>query len=212
MTRMAVSEQFRRTRRLCLALPCLAMLSACGFHLKSATPLPFKTLYTNINLDTDFGARLRRAVEANSPDSRFVENRNQAEVYLHQISDDQSLRQLSINAQGQVDEYELDLNFSFELLDKAGHVLLAPTVLHSVRELPYNVNIVQAKDSEITRTFSNMRNSLIDQILRRMSAPDVQEAYRNADRRPVVPIPDTEIDRRRHPGTTRMPGMPSSLP
>lgn len=209
---MAVSEQFQRTRRLCLALPCLAVLSACGFHLKAATPLPFKTLFTNINLDSEFGARLRRAVEANSPDTRFIEDRSQAEVYLHQISDDQGLRQLSINAQGQVDEYELDLNFSFELLDKAGHVLLAPTVLHSVRELPYNVNIVQAKDSEITRTFKDMRNSLIDQILRRMSAPDVQEAYRNADHRPVVPIPSTEINRQRHPGTPRIPGTPGSLP
>lgn len=212
MMHMATSERFRRTRRLCLALPCLAMLSACGFHLKAATPLPFKTLFTNINLDSDFGARLRRAVEANSPDTRFIEDRSQAEVYLHQISDDQSLRQLSINAQGQVDEYELDLNFSFELLDKAGHVLLAPTVLHSVRELPYNVNIVQAKDSEITRTFKDMRNSLIDQILRRMSAPDVQEAYRSADSRPVVPIPSTEINRQRRSGAPRIPGMPGSLP
>lgn len=209
---MAVSEQFRRTRRLCLALPCLVLLSACGFHLKNATPLPFKTLFTNINLDSDFGARLRRTVEANSPETRFVERQSEAEVYLHQISDDQNLRQISVNAQGQVDEYELDLNYSFELLDKAGHVLLAPTVLRSVRELPYNVNIVQAKDSEITRTFSDMRNSLIDQILRRMSAPDVQEAYRNADNRPVVPVPDTRINRGRLPGTNRAPGMPSTLP
>jgi len=208
---MAFSEQFRRRRRLCLALSCLAALSACGFHLKAATPLPFKTLYTNINLDTDFGARLRRVVEANSPDTHFVENRNEAEVYLHQISDEQSLRQLSIDPQGQVDEYELDLNFSFELLDKAGHVLLAPTVLRSVRELPYNVNIVQAKDSEITRTFSDMRNSLIDQILRRMSAPDVQAAYRGAEGLPVAPIPGTEIRRRRNSGTTGIPGMPGSL-
>ncbi len=171
-----------RRRRLCLALPMLAALGACGFHLKAATPLPFKSLYTNINLDSDFGARLQRAIEANSPDTRFVPDRSQAEVYLRQLADQQNLRQISINAEGRVEEYELDLNFSFELIDRGGHVLLAPTVLHSVREIPYNDRIVQAKESEIQRTFHNMRNGLVDQILRRMSAPDVLEAYRNTTR------------------------------
>lgn len=186
---------FQRTRRLCLALPALAVLGACGFHLKGATPLPFKSLYTNINLDSDFGARLRRAVEANSPSTHFTRDRSQAEVYLHQISDQENLRQVSIDSEGRVEEYELDLNFSFELLDRYGHVLLAPTVLRSVREIPYNDRIVQAKEGEIARTFRNMRNGLIDQILRRMSAPDVQAAYRNADGRPVVPLPDGSVQR-----------------
>ncbi|HEX7386608.1 MAG TPA: LPS assembly lipoprotein LptE [Castellaniella sp.] len=209
---MAALTPFQRTRRLCLALPCLAALSACGFHLKGATPLPFKSLYTNINLDSDFGARLRRAVEANSPDTHFTPSRKDAEVYLHEIADQQNLREVSLNAEGQVEEYELDLNFSFELLDREGHVLLAPTVLHNVREIPYNDRIVQAKDSEITRTFRDMRNSMIDQILRRMSAPDVREAYRNADSRPTVPLPGDEIWRSRDNvnkrGNLNTPGIP----
>lgn len=209
---MTALTRFQRTRRLCLALPCLAALSACGFHLKGATPLPFKSLYTNINLDTDFGARLRRAVEANSPDTHFTHDRKDAEVYLHLISDQQNLREVSLNAEGQVEEYELDLNFSFELLDKTGHVLLAPTVLRSVREIPYNERIVQAKDSEITRTFRDMRNGMIDQILRRMSAPDVQAAYRDADKRPVVPLPGDDVFRSRDSvnrrGTMNTPGFP----
>jgi LPS-assembly lipoprotein len=206
------ARTFQRTRRLCLALPCLAVLSACGFHLKEATPLPFRTLYTNIDLNSDFGARLRRTVEANSPDTRFTPTLHEAEVYLHEISDQQNLRQVSLNAQGQVEEYELDLDFSFELLDKYGHVLLAPTVLHSVREIPYNDRIVQAKDSEITRTFRDMRNGMIDQILRRMSAPDVQAAFRDAEHRPVVPLPGNEIWRHRDSVNTGVGITPSGLP
>ncbi|CAM5213850.1 LPS-assembly lipoprotein LptE [Castellaniella defragrans] len=209
---MTVLTRFQKTRRLCLALPCLLALSACGFHLKEATPLPFKSMYTNINLDTDFGARLRRAVEANSPETHFTLNRSEADVFLHEIADQQNLREVSLNAEGQVEEYELDLNFSFELLDKAGHVLLAPTVLHSVREIPYNERIVQAKDSEITQTFRDMRNGMIDQILRRMSAPDVQAAYRDTSTRPTVPLPDDKVQQRRdkvnNRGAMTYPGLP----
>lgn len=190
MNAMVLFTAFARRLRLTLGLACLLALGACGFHLKGATPLPFHSIYTNINLDTSFGARLQRTIQANSPDTRFARERSQADVYLHQISVRQNLRQLSIDAEGRVEEYELNLDFTFQLLDKAGHVLLAPTTLHSTRELPYNDRIVQAKESEITRTFRDMRDSLIDQILRRISAPEVQEAYRDAADRPIVSVPD----------------------
>lgn len=206
MIAMAFALALVHRARLGLALACLLALGACGFHLKGATPLPFHSIYTNIDLDSEFGARLKRTVLANSPDTRFTQQRQQADVYLHQISEDQNLRQLSIDAEGRVEEYELDLNFSFELLDKQGHLLLAPTTLRSVRELPYNDRIVQAKESEITRTFKDMRNSMIDQILRRMSAPDVQAAYRNADERPLVQIPSDAIRRSGQRDTPAAPG------
>jgi LPS-assembly lipoprotein len=195
MNAMASLSAHARRLRLALGLACLLVLGACGFHLKNATPLPFHLIYTNIDLDSAFGARLERTITANSPDTRFTRERSQADVYLHQISENQQLRQLSIDTEGRVEEYELDLDFTFELLDRAGHVLLAPTTLHSVRELPYNDRIVQAKESEITRTFTDMRHSLIEQILRRMSAPEVQAAYRDASDRPVVQLPDDSIQR-----------------
>lgn len=182
-----------RILRLALAGLALLVLGACGFHLKGATPLPFQSLYTNINLDSEFGARLRRTISANSPGTRFTDRRQDADVYLHQINESQNLRQLSLDADGRVEEYELNLEFQFELLDRTGHVLLPPTTLLSVRELPYNDRIVQAKEGEIDRTFKDMRNSLIDQILRRMSSPEVQAAYANAADRPIVPMPDDTV-------------------
>uniref|UniRef100_UPI00333E73C9 LPS-assembly lipoprotein LptE n=1 Tax=Castellaniella defragrans TaxID=75697 RepID=UPI00333E73C9 len=191
---MAFFQTDRRQSRLLLAaaLALCAVLTACGFHLKQATPLPFKTLYTNINLDSEFGARLQRTILANSPETRFTERRAEADAYLRQIANQQNLRQVSLDAEGRVETYELELAFTFELLDRAGHQILAPTTLRSMRELPYNERFVQAKESEITRTFSNMRNGLIDQILRRLSAPEVANAYANAADRPVVEVPSDE--------------------
>ncbi|MBV6271458.1 hypothetical protein KVP09_00800 [Alcaligenaceae bacterium CGII-47] len=182
------------------AFLCL-LLAGCGFHLKGATPVPFETIYTNINLDTEFGVRLRRTIQANSPHTRFVDNRRQADVYLQQISNDQRLRQLSIDADGRVEEYELALSFIFQVLDREGHIILAPTTLRSIRDIPYNVNVVQAKENEITRMFNDMQISLIDQILRRLSAPEVRAAYQNAAQQPSAPIPeDTPVNRSTQPG------------
>lgn len=155
----------------------LLSISACGFHLKQATPLAFHSIYTNINLDREFGAQLERIIKANSPGTVFVKAPEQADVLLMVLSDNQNKRQISIDAEGRVDEYELQLNFTFEILSRAGDVVLAPTTLQSIREIPYNERVVQAKESEIDTTFRDMRQSLIDLIMRRISAPEVQQRY-----------------------------------
>lgn len=168
------------TRYCRIFLLCLAALSlsACGFHLKNATPLAFKNIYTNINLDKHFGAQLQRVIIANSPGTVFVSSLEQADVVLMVLDDDQTKRQISIDAEGRVDEYELILNFTFEIITPAGDIVLPPTTLQSIREIPYSERVVQAKESEITTTFRDMRQSLIDLIMRRISAPEVQDRYR----------------------------------
>ncbi len=161
-----------------ITISALALIvSACGFHLKNSAPLAFDTIYTNLNLESSFGARLKRIILANSPDTKFVNSLDQADVYLHVLNDSQTQKQLSIDAEGRVEEYELNLNFTFEIITPAGDAVLTPTTLTSIREIPYNERIVQAKESEITRTFQDMRMSLIDQIMRRISAPEIKKRY-----------------------------------
>lgn len=192
----------------CIAL-CL-FLAACGFRMKGVAPLPFSTLYTNITENSEFGSGLRRAIVASSPGTRFVDEPMQAQARLTQLLNKQSLRELSIDAQGQVEEYELNLEFIFQLTDDKGHVVLPPTTLHSTRELPYDATAVQAKGGEIAMVFREMRQSLIDQIVRRLAAPEVTEAFENAATLPVdesaleadvapapdatVPMPETGLD------------------
>lgn len=59
------------------------VLTACGFHLKGVAQLPFNSIYTNITDNTAFGANLRRTLLASSPQTRFVERPQDAEVGLH---------------------------------------------------------------------------------------------------------------------------------
>lgn len=173
-----------RTRVAACALLCV-MLTACGFHLKGVSPLPFDTLYTNIADNSAFGAAVRRAVIASSPNTRFVTERKQAQAQLIQLLNRRNLRELSIDAKGRVEEYELTLEFSFQLLDAKGRIILPPTTLHALREIPYDDTVVQAKQGEIENVFDEMQQSLVSRIVRHLSSPDVAQAFQNAESQPV---------------------------
>jgi len=186
-------------RMLCLGLLPTLLLSACGFHLKGADPLPFTSLYTNISPDSEFGIGLRRALLAASPDLRLVDIAADAQVRLVQLARHQSLRDISIDARGRVEEYELNLEFQFQVTDAQDRFLLAPTTLRAMRELPHDPDAVQARQSEITAVFRNMQQSMIARIVRRLSAPEVAQALRQAAAQPrdtqdtdLAPLPATD--------------------
>jgi len=171
-----------RFRAFCLGL--LLSLSACGFHLKGVAPLPFTTLYINISPDTELGANLRRAILASSPGLRLVDAPEDAQARLVQLSLTQSLRDIAIDARGRVEEYELNLELRFQVTDAQGHFLLEPTTLRAQRELPYSPDAVQAREGEIATVFRTMQQSMIGRILRHLSAPEVAQAWRNAEAQP----------------------------
>lgn len=161
-------------------LAVISLLSACGFHLKGVSPLPFHTIYTNISDNTAFGAQLRRSLRASSPSLRFVSEPRQAQVQLNQLLYDRQQREISIDAKGLVEEYELTLNYQFSLSDRDGNEILPPTMLTTIREVPYDPYAIQAKESEITLIFQDMEMSLVNRIVRQLSSPDVISAYHYA--------------------------------
>ena len=178
------SGVMRRLAFFVLLAACL-MLAACGFRMKGATPLPIDTLYTNIAQNSPFGAAMRRAIRAASPNTQFVAERDQADASLIQIANQRNLRELSIDADGRVEEYELTIQFAFQVLDSAGRVILPPTTLRATREIPYDDTVVQAKQSEISTVFEQMQQSLVDRVVRHLTAPEVIEAFANAKNLPV---------------------------
>lgn len=188
LTVAAGGASARRLALFALLMAC-TLLAACGFKLKGATPLPVDTLYTNIAENSSFGVAMRRAIRAASPNTTIVSDPAQAQARLIQLANNERLRELSIDADGRVEEYELTLEFVFQLVDAAGHVILPPTTLRSTRELPYDDTVVQAKQSEITTVFQQMQQSMVDRVLRHLTAPDVMAAFANADRLPVETAP-----------------------
>ena len=158
-------------------LALLALLTACGFQMRGETPLPFNTLYVGVSSNTHFGASLRRALRAASPNTQLVDTPKEAQVVLQQVANQRMISDTSLNAQGQVEEYELGIRYTFRLVDSKGNAILPDTTFTTYRELPYNTSAAQALSSLIDSLYASMEQSLISRILRRIDAADVRENY-----------------------------------
>lgn len=165
-----------------LALALSLLLSACGFKLKQSHNLPFNTLYTNVAENSAFGAQLRRILLTNSPNLRLAPAPEQAEVQLIELSYSRTQRELSLDPNGHVEDYELQLQLQFTLIDQLGNTLLAPTTLTITRDIPNSPETVHAKQMEINSLFADMELSLVDRLVRRLSSLEVQQTYERSQR------------------------------
>jgi LPS-assembly lipoprotein len=162
------------------SLALLVLLTACGFQMRGVTPLPFDTLYVGIPETTRFGAEVRRAIRAASPDTKLVDTIKGAEAQLQQVASNRTMREVSLNAQGRVEEYELGIQFTFRVIDSTGRALLPDTTLETYREMPYDDQVVQAKEGQAESLYRSMQTSLVSRLVRRMTAADVRIATEKA--------------------------------
>lgn len=161
-----------------LVVSLVMFLSACGFQLQGSSPLPFDTLLVSVPQNTQFGADLRRAIRASSPETTIIDDPlDPYQAQLQQISDTRNSREVSLNAQGRVEEYELTLVYVFRIVDADGDIILPATTLTAIRNLPFDDRVVQAKQGEEATLFAQMQKSLIARIMRQISAPDVKRRY-----------------------------------
>lgn len=174
-----VARHWQRALLFFLILLVVAVtLAGCGFRMRGTAPLPFDQIYTNVSENSPFGAQLRRAIRASSPHTYFVEDPNQADVHLIQEANRQHRRELSIDAEGHVEEYELIQEFTFRLTDKAGRALTPSVTLQAQRDLPYDTEDSDARRQEMKAIFEDMQLAMISQVIRRISSPEVEEEYR----------------------------------
>jgi LPS-assembly lipoprotein len=192
--------------RLLLGLAVI-VLTACGFRLQGVTPMPFDSLYITIPQNSQFGADIRRAIRAASPNTKIIETSDMvvratdfdenddadspgavnalklkkaqklAQAKLEQVSAIRNTRQVSLNSQGKVEELELSLRYTYRLVDAKDRIIVPDTTLYSVRNMPFDDRVVQAKEGEAATLFKDMQKSLVTRIMRRITAPDVKERW-----------------------------------
>lgn len=196
------------------SLATVMLLAACGFAMRGVTPLPFSTFYVGIPENTRFGAEVRRALRAASPETRLVNQTSEADAILQVVNNSRTLREVSLNAQGRVEEYELGINFTFRMISNKGLAILPDTTLSIYRDMPYDDQVVQAKDAQMATLYESMQQSLVERLLRRLTAPDVHTAYAASQRSDGdlgTPVYDPSIvpsdDK---PATWRTPGSPGT--
>lgn len=144
------------------------LLSACGFHLRGAADLPFKTIYLGFAPNSAVGVELKRNIEASG--AKVVSEPKEAEANLKVLTDTRDRQVLTLNTNGRVREYALFQRFTFSVTDTKGAIVIPPTAITLRRVITYDENQELAKQAEEALLYRDMQSDLVQQILRRLSA------------------------------------------
>ena len=167
--------------RFLFALILAAALSGCGFHLRGAgsAQLPYKTMYIALPETAQVNIWLQRYLSAEKT-TQIVSSADGAEAIFQQVADSRQKTILSVNAQGRVREYRLQMNYSFRIVNAKGQVLVPPNEITLSRDITFDDSSILAKDLEENLLWRDMNNDLVAQIVRRLTIikpknPDLEE-------------------------------------
>jgi LPS-assembly lipoprotein len=169
------------------------LLAGCGFKMQGVTPMPFESLAITIPQNSQFGADVRRAIRATSPDIVIIEPssvkpvvpgekpvidpKTIAQARLEQVSEVRNSRIVSLNARGKPEEFELTLVYTFRLVNAKNQIILPDTTLSAARAMPFDERVVQAKEGEAVTLYRDMQKSLVARMMRRLTAPDIKQRW-----------------------------------
>ena len=157
-------------RRHWLLFSTATLLSACGFELRRAPELRFKTLQlAGFKAHSPLAEELRRSIAA-STTTRVVEAASQAEVVLESLADSRSKGMVASTTAGQVREVQLRAVLNFRVRIPSGKELIAPTEIALSRDMTYNERDALAKDQEEELLYRAMQSDIAAQVLRRLAA------------------------------------------
>jgi LPS-assembly lipoprotein len=165
---MHAQVQIKRFSQWLLMALAAVMLTACGFHMRGAADLPFKTIYLGFAPNSAVGVELKRNIEASG--AKVVSDPKDAEANLKVLTDTRDRQVLTLNTNGRVREYALFQRFTFSVTDPKGVVVIPPTAITLRRVITYDENQELAKQAEEALLYRDMQSDLVQQILRRLAA------------------------------------------
>jgi LPS-assembly lipoprotein len=112
-------SSLRPQLRLLIALIIAAAVAGCGFHLRGSKSgnLPYKTMHIALPETAEVNIWLQRYIRA-SGSTEIVEDAKAAEAIFQQLGDSRLKSILSVNAQGRVREYRLQLTYTFRIVNQ----------------------------------------------------------------------------------------------
>ena len=158
-----------KRRTTLLALGALA-LAGCGFELRRAPELRFRTLaLTGFAPRSPLADELRTNINA-SRTTLVVEAASQAQVVFHAIADAREKSVVASTAAGQVRELQLRARLNFRLHTPAGKELIPATEILLSRDLSYSETSALAKEQEEAFLYRSMQSDIVSQVMRRLAA------------------------------------------
>lgn len=140
----------------------VALLSACGFHLRGAAELSpelARTHITGVSEYSNFAISLRQQLRANGIE--IVEDVRQATAVLSVTQNRTGRRVLSVDDDGKVREFELFTTLSFEVKDKDQKLLLKNQTITLTRDFVFDQTDVLGKAEEAEFLQEDMEQDII---------------------------------------------------
>jgi LPS-assembly lipoprotein len=165
---------YRRLTHYSLILGLICLLGACGFQLRgtgvggTALPEAWKSMYlvTN-NPNSEFSRDVSALFAANGV--IWTEDRESANFSLVLEPERFEQRNLSLNSEARVAEFELTLSAQFSVLDAQKTDVIPPTSVSVVKRMQNDPRNVVGKAGEIEILKVESRTELAQQILQRVS-------------------------------------------
>lgn len=148
------------------------LLTACGFQLREAQPLPFKSIHVSLPEQSELGAALRRQLRSSG--TVLADTPSSAEAILSVVTNAREKSILSLNAAGRVREFRLRQRFAFRLHDSKGREFMPISEIQITRDISYSDTELLAKDAEEALLYRDMQNDLVQQVMRRLAAATVK--------------------------------------
>ena len=150
------------------------LLSACGFHLRGQSAMPFTSLYVrSANENAPFVVDLKRAVQASGVQLSL--DATQAQLTLDIISEVADKQILSLSGSGRVREYQLRYRVSMRAFDAQKQDWLPAEEVAIRRDFSYDDTQILAKEQEEILLYQNMRSDAVQQVMRRLSHAKPQQ-------------------------------------
>jgi LPS-assembly lipoprotein len=153
-----------------LLLAGVATLAGCGFELRRAPELRFRSIQlTGFPPRSPLADELRTSINS-SKTTLAVESAAQAQVVFEAITDARERSVVAITAAGQVRELQLRARLNFRLRTQAGKELIPATEIVLSRDMSYSESAALAKEQEEAQLFRAMQSDIVAQVMRRLAA------------------------------------------
>lgn len=156
-------------------------LGACGFQLRTAPAMSFKTIQlTGFASNSPLAAELARAIEASGAD--VVDSTLEAtqaassatvpatHLVLEALRDSRDEAVASTTAYGQVRDMLARTHLRYRILRGDGSELVPPTSLELANTLTFNEKDALAKADEYDALHRAMQTDIVNQVIRRLAA------------------------------------------
>ena len=153
-----------------VAASVVSSLGGCGFELRRAPELRFRTIQlAGFKSRSPLADELRTNINA-STTTLVVEALAQAQVVLEVVEDVREKVVVASSSVGQVTEFTLRERFSFRLRSVTGRELIPKTDILLNRDLSYTESAALGKEQEENFLFRTMQSDIVAQVMRRLAS------------------------------------------